>query len=313
MLIAVVYRPPKIGFIDIFEEEFAATVSRYKFAFILGDFNADLLSNTYDAEHLRSFLKSQDLYLIPYQPTHHTKDSHTWLDICAATDFNSLVSWGQSAQPFLSGHDLIFVSFKYIVARCAPRTFCYRSWDEANLEEAARIVSSFDFSLFENLPDIDHKLTAFNCLLKDVLDCAVPVKEVTVKRSPAPWFTISLRSLMKERDACYRAAKRSGSHTVFAKYVELRREFKKKLGAAKSNYLNSKFNDTKNVRLFWREIDKLGITRTVAHEFPEHVSPHSLNLHFASVSTNEMLPVFLKCVDTSLSVTDLIDTEECMF
>ncbi|XP_015591672.1 endoplasmic reticulum metallopeptidase 1-like, partial [Cephus cinctus] len=36
MLIAVVYRPPKIGFIDIFEEEFAATVSRYKFAFILG-------------------------------------------------------------------------------------------------------------------------------------------------------------------------------------------------------------------------------------------------------------------------------------
>lgn len=102
VLVAVVYRPPKNGFLNLFEDELVALLPRYKFAFVLGDFNSDLLSVSHDFTHLKDFLASQGLQIVPLQPTHHTQTSDTWLDVCAVSDLNVLASWGQSAQPSLA-------------------------------------------------------------------------------------------------------------------------------------------------------------------------------------------------------------------
>ncbi|KAH0546481.1 hypothetical protein KQX54_010046 [Cotesia glomerata] len=85
--------------------------------------------------------------------------------------------------------------------------------------------------------DIDSKLDAFNELISDVLDEVAPEKTFVVNRPLIPWLTVELRNLKRERDACYRASKRRNSISLFARYVELRPDFKRRLSSSKTKYL----------------------------------------------------------------------------
>ncbi|XP_046601966.1 uncharacterized protein LOC124295579 [Neodiprion lecontei] len=255
-LSAVVHRPPKVGHLDMFEDELVRQQSRYKFSCVLGDFNADLISAAYDSVHLSEFFASQGYDIVPMQPTHHTATSDTWLDICATNNINLLESWGQSSSPFLSGHDLMYAAVRYGV----PKQ---------------------EFAL---LPSMDERLSIFNNLTNKVLDCAVPVREFTLRRSPAPWISLDIRSLMKKRNACYQSFKRSRSVEVFAEYVAYRRDVKRALAAAKTTYIQEWFNTCGGARSFWREMENLGLAKCKKPPaaLPSGITVDDLNEHFLS-------------------------------
>lgn len=135
ILIAVVYRPPKIGHLDQFEDSFSNLVINYKYAITFGDFNANLLSDNFDSVHLRNTMLRLGFSIILYGPTHHTATSQTWLDICAVNDADKVVLSGQLPVPFLSCHDLIFIDFEAESLSPSARTFDFR--DFANIDSVA--------------------------------------------------------------------------------------------------------------------------------------------------------------------------------
>ncbi|XP_071632791.1 uncharacterized protein [Temnothorax longispinosus] len=56
---------------------------------------ADLDSQSFDAEQIRTLVNSLHLSLVPYAPTHHTRASSTRLDLCIIDDTEKLISYGQ--------------------------------------------------------------------------------------------------------------------------------------------------------------------------------------------------------------------------
>ncbi|KAG8230118.1 hypothetical protein J437_LFUL010610, partial [Ladona fulva] len=63
---------------------------------IVGDFNADLLCDSYYSSFIRNFIYSCNLYLVTTQPTHHTENSHTLLDLCIVDFSDKVSSFSQS-------------------------------------------------------------------------------------------------------------------------------------------------------------------------------------------------------------------------
>lgn len=146
LLLAVVYRPPNLGYLHEFENLFLDLQTRYKHSIILGDFNSDMLTTSYDSRRLNSFISSSGLYLVPHLPTHHLRDSDTWLDLCIIDDHSKLIDFGQQAVKFLSAHDLIFIKYRIKIQRCSSRQIVCRDYREFNELEFLSELRCHDWS-----------------------------------------------------------------------------------------------------------------------------------------------------------------------
>ncbi|KAH0561189.1 hypothetical protein KQX54_014257 [Cotesia glomerata] len=179
--------------------------------------------------------------------------------------------------------------------RASPVIVTRRSLRSFNARKTVEFVDSYDLDAFDTSSDIDSKLDAFNELISDVLDEVAPEKTFVVNRPLIPWLTVELRNLKREKDACYRASKRRNSKSLFARYVELRRDFKRRLSSSKTKYLKRKFESSCGTKLFWREIDSLELTNkgSQLHHIPT-ISPDELNAYFASVASVGQTGVFVK-------------------
>ncbi|XP_057322561.1 uncharacterized protein LOC130665947 [Microplitis mediator] len=120
-----------------------------------------------------------------------------------------LDSWGQSSQPFLSSHDLIYICLKYKHPKPVKRLIKCLSWKKADLNTAAEFVNENRQDLLsENNQDnqsfIDHYVMKMNSLIQQMVERCVPAREFLTKHKPAPWITPDLRAVQKDRDKCYR-------------------------------------------------------------------------------------------------------------
>ncbi|XP_046748859.1 uncharacterized protein LOC124412786 [Diprion similis] len=259
ILIAIVYRPPKAGYMCTFEDDYIARMVNYKFACVLGDFNADLLFNNDKAVRLRDFFVKTGISIVPLRPTTHTVDANTWIDVCAVSHFAALESWGQSGQPFLSSHDLIYFCLKHKHPKPVRRLVKCLSWKEADFAAAAEMC--------------------------------VPVHEFVAKRSPAPWITQELRDIRRDRDRCYRRFERSGHRKAWEDYVTSRRQAQSLWKKCRASYLQSMFNRAGHTKQFWVEMDRLGLTATSAKSRDVlRFSVEDLNDYYATITEGRKLP-----------------------
>lgn len=133
LLVGVVYRPPKTGHLDEFKTAFSNLVSNYKHTIIFGNFNTNLHSNSFDSNYLRNVFQHMDFSIMPYNATHHTFTSHTWLDVCAVDSLDKIITSRQTDVLSLSSHDLIYINLIYReyaleVASMERRSFEYRDF-----------------------------------------------------------------------------------------------------------------------------------------------------------------------------------------
>ena len=106
-LLAIDYRPPKLGYLINFQQDFEKFLPSFPAAIVVGDFNIDLNRQSFDASSLCDFCDSNHLYIVPFANTHHTAISHSRIDHCLASDRSFILTHFQFALSFLSGHDLI--------------------------------------------------------------------------------------------------------------------------------------------------------------------------------------------------------------
>lgn len=128
LLIAVVYRRPRAGYLQVFESSLVHFYPAYRNLIITGDFNADLLGSSFDAEYHSNFFFAYNLQIVPYSATHHTATSHTWLDLFVVDDVSKVLSSYQSSVPFAGGHELIAINYNFKTAPFIPRSFSFRNF-----------------------------------------------------------------------------------------------------------------------------------------------------------------------------------------
>lgn len=108
-MVGVVYRPPKKVYPFEFWEILGKHSPLYKNVLVMGDLNIDLNhKNTDDSKHLRRELSNLGLSVIPFDSTHHTASSHTWIDHIFVNELENIEETRQmSFSPI--GHDLIVI------------------------------------------------------------------------------------------------------------------------------------------------------------------------------------------------------------
>lgn len=83
ILLGVVYRPPKIGFMAEFFNYVESIILNYNDVIIVGDFNANMSSNPLNsyAEKLINLTKGIGLKMLPFKPTFHRGSCESTFDL----------------------------------------------------------------------------------------------------------------------------------------------------------------------------------------------------------------------------------------
>ena len=127
----------------------------YSTKIILGDFNADQLSNSEGAKFIRKFIEENNLFSVPYGATYHTKTSDTWLDLCLV-DSQDIVAdnnktnvdkafrihkFGKTDVPLTDGHDLISATLSIQIPTVTQNSFIFRDFNNINITELPSILN----------------------------------------------------------------------------------------------------------------------------------------------------------------------------
>ena len=201
----------------------------------MGDFNADQLSSSEDANFIRAFIDQNSLISVPYGATHHRQDSDTWLDLCLIDEQDRLLSHWKTDTPFINGHDLITATLDVQIPRHVPTTYTYRNYKGICAEKLRDFLSACDWSSFAT-PSLDECITTLNTNISNVINHLASLKTVTPGRKRHPWFTAPLRDLSTERNRLYRRFRRSRLPWDLYFYRIARDDAHKRIEEARLNY-----------------------------------------------------------------------------
>ena len=131
-------RPEAISF-----DEFFNVYSRYSFAYkniiIGGDLNCNLLGASFEAASLRESVSSHALSIVDSDSTFHTSIADSWLDVFIVDCLTKVLSFYKSEAPFIAGHVLIELSYRFESPPILARIIARRSYGGFN-ESAYREV-----------------------------------------------------------------------------------------------------------------------------------------------------------------------------
>ncbi|XP_068994256.1 uncharacterized protein [Neodiprion pinetum] len=274
IMVAVVYRPPKAGY--------------------MWDFNADFQTTNDKAVRLRDLFDTSGLSIVPLQLTNHSAQASTWIDVCAVSHLAKLYAWGQSGQPFLSSHDLIYICLRYKHPKPARRIIKCLSWNEIDSDAATELINRRKHELDGTngtQQSLDQHLDKLNGLVQEIINQCVPVQEFVAKHCPTPWLTQELSEKRKERDKCYRRFKRNGRCEAWESYIQIRRQAQSLWKKEQANYLQSVFNHSGHTRQFWDEMDRLGLTvASTKSRGALNFNIEALNNYYATIIAGRKLP-----------------------
>lgn len=280
LLLAVVYRPPNIGHLEEVFRLVADLQTNYMHSVIMGDFNADLLQHTFDSQQLNAFVASSSLYLVPFEPTHHLRNSSTLLDLCIIDDADKLVEFGQHDVAFLSAHDLIYIKYAVKVNRRRDRFIVCRDWHALDVLALQQDVEDLDWDGLFSATTMDEKISCFNSGLLELLDIHVPLRRRNFKNFPAPWLTEDIRQCMRERNQARRTWRRSRKSQDYDRYKVSRNRTQNKVRTAKREYYLNLFSDLDKANNVWGTLRHLGLIKTKDSNANLSVSVDRLNEFF---------------------------------
>lgn len=260
LLVAVVYRAPRLRLPIDFWAVLGRLTPFYSCVAVMGDLNINLISkSTPESRHLIYQSEHLDMRIVPFAPTHHTSNSHTWIDHILVSRHIEILSSSQKSTS-ISAHDLIMVDLDIPSPKMVPKSFEFR--DIANLDRASflRVLSSsYDWNDFLLSDSIDYKIKFFNKSILNSLNKFAPIQKVLVRKRAAPWLTEQIRSLMRLRDRARDRSRRSSELFYRKEFVFLRNQVTKLLAFERSAYYLKLFDSTKDLKKTWRNVRSLGI------------------------------------------------------
>lgn len=289
LLVAVVYRPPKIGYMNEFETILLNLIPTYEHIVVFGDFNTNLLNNSPDVIQLTSIFNSCNMTILPLNPTNHTitskTHSHTLIDLIVISNPDKAVTYGQLPVPSISTHDLIYLSYSLRVPKAKPKYIIYRDLNNINEDLLKTDAYEMPWNDIYALDDINSKVDRLNTLILSLYDRHAPEKQAKVTRPPAPWMTEEIRSMMARRDASYRRYKQSLESANLDSYKFLRNKTKQLIRNSKLRHMHKICNSV-NSSGSWQQLRSMGIGKAPTdHHIPE-IALDDLNNHFTMNKSN---------------------------
>ncbi len=172
LLLGVCYRSPKVGHLADFENALLRIMPGYSRVLLMGDFNTDLIKDKqrYDYRLLTTMFETCNLTILPLEPTHHTAETDTLIDLMVVSDPQDIVHHGQLPIPSVFKHDLIYCVFSVKIPKVSSKFIKYR--DFRNLNEVAFMtdVLNSPWHGIEALQNVNDMVDGFNRIILSLYD-----------------------------------------------------------------------------------------------------------------------------------------------
>jgi hypothetical protein len=256
ILFACVYKPPHVGYLDIFHNDLCNFITQYKYTIICGDMNARFGTEECEAKILSSMLNQCNLVPVPFNATFN---DISILDVIASNCSDIILEHGQTKAPGFSAHDLIFAVFNLKVPRFERKTVTYRDYKNLDQNKLFEYGNSLPWEEIYKLPDINEKVNLFTELMTNLFETCIPLKTAKIKQYTAPWMSDELKDFMKERDRLRKVYSRTKDPKDFEIFRLARNKAKQNCRNAKVKYFNELFDNCDNSKDMWTAIYSLGV------------------------------------------------------
>ena len=165
-------------------------------------------------------LSSHALSIVDSDSTFQISTADSWLDVFIVDCLTTVLSFHKSDTPFIAGHDLNELSYRFesppILARMISRR-SYGGFNELDYRDVLERALDADCLLEPgevlSIGRVDCLLNSFqNAIISALNDqVAGPLRSFRVRRLGAPWLSVVLRARIRKRNALYRRARRLGS------------------------------------------------------------------------------------------------------
>lgn len=285
LMFAGLYRPPKVGHMDIFLDEFYRFMINYKYTLLVGDLNARFGSGSDETIVISDVLRLCNLHCVPFKSTFHSDTCDSNLDVISSNCQEHLISFGQTTAPGFSAHDLIYSVFDLSVPRFHKQSVMFRNFKRVVVEDLLDDVANAQWQNVYQELEIDRKLSNFNTILLGLMDKHAPQQTKTIKQFSAPWMSKDILKLLAKRNKLRKIYLRSKSLTDLENFRTARNTVKQLIRSAKIKYYYDKFGSRQNTSAMWSTIRTLGIGKSSTQNSEPVISVQALNSHYASVST----------------------------
>ena len=308
LLFGVVYRPPRVGFLNEFFDILSTFSDRYTDIIIVGDFNTDMLRDNHESRFLSNHINAQSLFLVPSGPTHHANTAYTLLDLIIADDLNKISNFSQSGTPFLSGHELLSFEFTCDCKSISNSKFSFTYRDFSNFT-ADNFLITLTSLLDDNYPDVndcDLRLNNLNDSLLHTFDVLAPLRTYNSKRPPAPWMTPNIKSEICQRERLRARYRRNNSVYNKQLFILQRNKVQKLIFDSRNAHYSSKLSNCKTPAEYWRQLRALSLIKSDTDKKPLPYSANDLNNYFSNVTAhgipvNDITPILHNTLDPELN------------
>ncbi|XP_015121290.1 uncharacterized protein LOC107044059 [Diachasma alloeum] len=284
IFVAAIYRPPHSPFhVPVnFTGLLSTFLDGYSHKIIMGDFNADQLSERADAVYIRTLMSDLSLKLVDNGITHTTLTSSTWLDLCLTDECDSITGWFTSEVPMAAGHHLISASIS--INGCKPRATTI-STRQLSALQWVDVVGDFESTLQSALASdfgTDDLAATFTNVFLALVEAHAPLRQVKVNAiKTAPWLSDDLRLSDKHVQHLYRRFKRNRSQERLVDFRLARSLHQSLLLKARVKYYHTRLSGLTGASL-WRELRSLALIAGSSKSLT--ISTDDLNAHYSAVS-----------------------------
>lgn len=147
---------------------------------------------------------------------------------------------------------------------------------------------SFDWNSFLRITDPNDLLVSFNEILKVLHEDFFPLK--WYKPRDNLWYNNDIELAIVNRNIAYNNWKRNKTTDLHNIYKRLRNRVNETIKHAKENYERRIINTNVPSKQLWKNIKKLGVTKTSSTHKSCEFSPTDINNFFASNFTSDDTP-----------------------
>lgn len=259
IIVGVIYRHPHAlnDAFDYISDIFKEMCLRNKPIFVLGDLNDDLL---FPNAKLKKIIKACKLSQIIDKPTRITETSATLLDVLITNNPNMIVDFDVLPHP-IADHELITAKLNLRKPKRQPESKTFRSLINYDPTTLCNLILEETYTLnkINNTDDVNLQVEIITEVLNKSIDTCAPMVTKMIRRPPAPWMDVNIKSAIEERNIIQRQLKlnRNDMH-LQSKYKSKKKLVKRDIQKAKSEYFKGKFNECgKDTSKTWKIVKTL--------------------------------------------------------
>lgn len=276
ILIATVYKAPRVDEILEFGEVVGSLTDRFDDIIILGDLNEDMskivngvctkcATGNCTVCRLSLVLSDFGLDSVGNEPTHFTNGLRpTQIDLCLTNKLENVLCFGQLNTSYFqrSNHDILFVSYGCHMGNIVEASdYYYRDYNSFSMDDLMQKTVELNWREIFSLGSADAMVNVFNNNVSSLFEEFIPLKRSSRRNinDVNAWFHDGIRVALNGRDIAFRNWKRNGSEVSRSYYCHLRNRATQLIKAAKRRYFNNKLGRGLGSKKLWSNLKNIGI------------------------------------------------------